>query len=45
MSRKKVVAHVRYDQNLFVLDSIKLGKAMAISRRRPRYIVSNNKQI
>lgn len=45
MRRRKIVAHARDNQKLFVLDLIKLGKAITISHERPKHIVSKNKQI
>lgn len=41
--KEKVVVYARYDQNIFVLDFIKLKKAMTIDCKRLIYIVSNNK--
>lgn len=37
--------HIKCNQNLFVLDLIKPGKAMAMGRERFIHIVSKNKQI
>lgn len=43
MRREKVVAYVRHNKNLFVLDLIKPKKAMVISCERPIYIISKNR--
>lgn len=43
--RGKVVVYVRHNQNLFILDFIKPGRAMIIDCGRLIYIVSKNRQI
>lgn len=43
MRNKKIVAYIKQDWNVFILDFIKPEKAMAMSCRRPRYVVSKTK--
>lgn len=41
--REKIVIYVKHYQNLFVLNFIKLEKAIAIGHRISIYIVNKNK--
>lgn len=45
IKKKKIVAYAKQDQNLFVLEFIKLDKAMTIGCKRSIYIINKNKQI
>lgn len=43
IKRRNIVAHVRRNQNLFVLDLIKSEKAIIVGQKRPTYNVNKNK--
>lgn len=45
MRREKIIAYAKHNWNLFILNLIKLRKAMTISCGRSTYIVSKKKQI
>lgn len=43
MRKKKIMVYTKYNQNLFIVKRIQLGKGMAINYRKARYIIGKNK--
>lgn len=43
--KERVIVYIKHNQNLFILDIIKLEKVITVDHRRLIYIISKNKQI